>query len=102
LGRGLGLSDGRIDDEFDVFDFDFEQLARDARGFDQVGAKDAPQIFQAKSIGRGDAQRLAAWLHPHAAAEPDRKSFLPDLAGQRAMHGRHDLPIVLGHVLARL
>ena len=52
------------------------QRTGNSRRLQQVGAEQPPQIVEAKSVGRGDAQRLAARLHPHAAAEPDRKSFL--------------------------
>jgi hypothetical protein len=66
----------------------------------EVCPKSPPQVVESKNVGRGDAQRLAAWLHPHAAAEPDLKTILADLRGQRSLHGRYDLPIVPYHVLA--
>ena len=77
------------------------QLGRrdEPRDFREVGRETPAADSRGEKVGRGDAQRRAARLHPHAAAEPDRISFFPDLAGQRAMHGRHDLHIVPGHVL---
>jgi hypothetical protein len=90
--------DRRIDDELEC-----ELGARDCAGrFRQVRAENPLQEVEAKTVGRGDAQRRAARLHPHAAAEPDRMSFFTDPADQSAMHGRHDLPIVPGHFLTRL
>ena len=56
-----------------------------------------PNPLQEELVRRGDPQRTTIVVQPHCRAEPQIESFLPDLVGQTRAHGRHDLPIVLGH-----
>jgi len=55
--------------------------------------------IEEKSAGRPNPQRSTIIFDPGSCAEPQIKAFLSDLAGQRNAQFRHDVLIVLGHVL---
>ena len=64
-----------------------------------VQTKRPPQVFQAKILRDGDAQRSIDNGVCDAPAEPQLKPLGPHAGRQREPHARHDLHIVPGHKL---
>ncbi len=62
-----------------------------------LAAEISSNPIQETLIGHADSQGLAVERQMRTRAEPQIVSFFLDLAGQRILQSRHDLPIVLGH-----